>query len=310
MTSRPKISVVGAGNVGSASAAAIAAHRLGEVYLYDAVEDLAVGKAMDINHASPFFHTDSRVVGCNCFGELADSDFVVMAAGAPRRAGMRRRDLLQENLDAVSTVAADIMHFCPRAIVLAVTNPVEVITSCMKDQRPDMRVFGLGCTLDTVRFRYFLAEAAGVSVDSVNCIVIGSHDDNMIPLVKHASVGGAPVDHILAPEVIADVVARTKKAGAVIVSKLKTRGSYYAASQCVAGIVEAMARNTCVVYPVSVHCRGHYGYNNTCLALPAALGDMGAERVVEIDLDEEDRSALDICASEVQAAIGSVRACS
>ncbi len=304
MTERPKISIVGAGNVGSAGAAAIAARRLGSVFLYDIIEDLAFGKAMDINHAGCFFHSDSRVTACRSFDELAGSDVVVIAAGAPRRAGMRRKDLLQENLGALQSTAADIMRFCPHAVVLVVTNPAESLIWFMKQQYPQMRVIGLGCTLDTVRFRFFLAEAAGVSADSVDGIVIGTHDDNMIPLVKHARIGSNRAEETLTSEQISEVVTDTRQAGAVIVGKLKTRGSYYAASCCVAEIVEAVVRDTRKVFPVGIVCDGQYGYHDTCLALPAAVGADGVSEIVIIDLDAEDRKALDFCASEIRKTAG------
>lgn len=307
MADRPRISIVGAGNVGAAGAAAVAMRRLGDVYLYDIVKDLAVGKAMDINQAGVFFHSDSRVTGCDRFDELADSEVVVVAAGAPRRAGMRRRDLLRENLGVLRETAANVMRFCPQAVILVVTNPAEILTSFVKEQWPEARVFGLGCSLDTVRFRFFLAESARTSIDSVNAIVIGSHDDNMIPLVRHATVGGAQAERILPAEQLERIVAHTRRAGAAIVGKLKTRGSWYAASHCIAEIVEAIIRDTRGVFPLGVCCRGEFGYDGVCLALPCAVGSNGIEKVLEIDLDDEERAALDICARTMRDAGEEVR---
>ena len=304
---RPKISIVGAGAVGAEAAAAIAERRLGEIHLFDVVENLAVGKAMDINHARAFFHTDSLVTGCRESSELADSDVVVVTAGAPRRAGMQRRDLLDENLQVLTATGRDIMEYCPRAIVLVVTNPVEALTWLMKEVWPDMRVLGLGCSLDTVRFRFFLSEAARVSIDSVSGIVIGSHSDAMVPLVRHATIGGAGVDHVLDSEQIARVIRDTRQAGADIVASLKTRGSFYAAAQCVAEIVESFVRDTRAVFPLSVVCTGEYGQRQTCLALPASVGLDDVTGILDIGLTREEREALDLCAAEVREMAGPFR---
>ena len=295
----PKIFIIGAGNVGGACAAAMAARRLGQIYLHDAVPDLAVGKAMDINHATPFFHSDCRVIGCNDTEELAGSDVVVLTAGSPRRAGMTRRDLLKENLSALLELSEQAAARCPSARVLVVTNPVDILTCILKQHMPQLNAFGLGCSLDTVRLRFFLAEAAGASVESVSALVIGSHDDNMIPLVKHATVGGVGVRHLLEEAEIRRVVDRTRNAGNEIVSKLKTRGSFYAASHTVAEIVEAVVRNTRGIFPLSVCCTGQYGYRDTCLALPCLVGANGVEEVLEIELDPDERAALDFCAASV-----------
>lgn len=293
----PRIFIIGAGNVGGACAAAMATRHLGHIYLYDAVSDLAIGKAMDINHATPFFHSDCRVVGCNDTEELSGADVVVLTAGAPRRAGMTRRDLLNENLPALLDLTAQVAARCPSAKVLVVTNPVDILTGILRRRMGRLNILGLGCSLDTVRLRFFLAEAAGASVESVSALVIGSHDDNMIPLVKHATVGGVGVRHLLDEAEIQAVAEKTRNAGNEIVSKLKTRGSFYAASHTVAEIVEAVVRNTRVVFPLSVYCTGQYGYRDTCLALPCLVGAGGVEDVLEIALDPDERAALDRCAT-------------
>lgn len=301
-----KIAIIGAGNVGGASAAAIAARRLGAVYLYDIVEGLAAGKAMDVNQASPFFHSDSRVVGCDSVDELADSDIVIITAGAPRRIGMARRDLLRENLSVLVSLASDIMELSPAAKILVVTNPVEPMTWHLRKQWPQMNVFGLGCSLDTLRFRFFLAEEADTSVDAISGLVIGTHDDNMIPLVEHATIGGVGITHLLSSEQIDRVVRRTREAGTSIVRRLKTRGSFYAASHTVAEIVEAIVRHTCGVFPLTVYCAGQYGYRDVCLNLPAVVGAGGVERLVEIDLDEDERQALDVCVRSMAELVGTI----
>lgn len=307
MTGRPRIAIVGAGNVGSASAAAIATRSIGDVHLYDIVEDLAAGKAMDINQAGAFFRSECRVIGCNSFDELAAADIVIITAGAPRSAGMKRKDLLRDNLDVLADVGEKITACCPQAKTLVVTNPADILTWLLHDQCPDLRLFGMGCTLDAVRFRCFLAEAAGVSVDTVGGMVIGSHDDNMVPLVRHATIGGVPVGQILGADDVDEVVRRTRSAGAEIVARLKTRGSFYTASYCIAAIIEAIVHDTRAVFPLSVHCGGAYGYEDACLALPCAMGAAGVESIIEMQLDGNEQAALDVCAAEIREGVRGVR---
>ena len=298
-----RIAVVGAGNVGSAAAAAIVARQVGDVYLYDVVEGLAAGKAMDFNHAGPVFHTEGRVIPCDQFDRMADAAVVVVTAGAPRRAGMRRIDLLEENLAALTAIGKDVMRVCPQAVVVVITNPAEALIWLVKQQLPQLRIFGFGCSLDTLRFRYYLAKAARTSADSVTGIVIGSHDDNMIPLVRHARIDGVEAEQALSPEQTARVVADTRGAGAAIVERLKMRGSYYAAAHCAAEIVSAVVSNSGAVFPLGVVCQGEYGLRDTCLALPATVGPDGGYRIIEMDLDSEEREALDRCAVSTRQAV-------
>ena len=185
---RPKIFIIGAGNVGASCAADVAARQLGTVYLYDIRTDYALGQTMDINQAMPALNSDSRVIAAKSLEELHDSHMVIITAGLPRHAGMTRLDLLQKNLETIKEVGAAIMSFCESAKVLVVSNPVEILTWYLKTRWPAMNVFGLGCLLDTFRFRYFIAEALHMSVEIVNGIVIGTHSNNMIPLVKQATI--------------------------------------------------------------------------------------------------------------------------
>ena len=307
MEKYPKISVVGAGNVGAAAAGAIAARHPSDVYLYDVVDGLAEGKALDINHAGALLGIDSRVLGCDSFAALADSDVVVITAGAPRRSGMSRMDLLPENCDVLLGIARNIQRLCPQAVVLIVTNPVEILTWLVKEQFPQLRVFGLGCCLDTARLRFYLAEAAGVSAAAICAMVIGTHTDQMIPLVNHATIGGARAEHVLGREQIEHAAAKTRQAGAKIVEKLKTRGSFYAAAHCIAETVDDVARNSHSVFPLSVVCDGQYGYHDTCLALPVSLGLDGRARLIEIELDEQEWQALERCAAQTREAVHACR---
>jgi malate dehydrogenase len=231
---------------------------------------------------------------------MEGSDIVIIAAGFPRSAGMSRLDLLHGNLGVVQSLGANIMSLCPRAHVLVITNPVDVLTCCLKRTWPSMNVFGLGCSLDTLRFRFFIAETLGVSVDSVNGIVIGMHNDMMVPLVKQATAGGIMVTQLMDERSISLIVRRTREAGTAIVEKLKNRSGFYAASNTIGQVVESMVSDKKGIFPLSVHCSGEYGYRDICLALPAITGHGGVERVVEIPLAEDDREALDACARQMR----------
>lgn len=304
----PVISILGAGNVGASCAAALSARRLGDIRLYDCVEDLAEGKAMDVNHATGFFHTDARVTGTHQLPAAVDgADVVVLTAGAPRKQGMKRIDLLARNLEVLAELAGAIHTGCPAAKVLIVSNPVDVLTYAAQEMHPEMNVMGLGCCLDTVRLRFFLAEAAGVSIEAVSAMVIGAHNDDMVPLLDHANIGGMAAWRMLSHQQMDQLAAQTRTAGADIVARLKTRGSYYAASWCVADLVEAIVRNTRKAFPVSLRPAGAYDYDDICLALPAMIGLGGVERILEIELDRDEREQLAVCAENMGQRIETAR---
>lgn len=305
---RPRILVVGAGMVGSTSAASIAARSLGTVYLYDVVEDLALGRALDINHSLPSISSDSCVIGCNALAEAGTVDIVVVTAGMARTAGMTRLDLLRNNAAVMASLAPVLLEQCPGARVLLVTNPVDVLTWYLRTLCPSMHIMGLGCSLDMIRFRHLIAGSAGVSADCVGAMVIGTHDDNMIPLVKRASIAGTPASSLLDPGDIPEIIRRTKTAGSTIVNYMKTHSGHYAAGEVISLIVESMVLDRGMVFPVSVCLQGEYGYRDTCLALPCVVGAEGVRRIIEMDLDEEERGLLDVCAGSMVEQISSLSA--
>jgi malate dehydrogenase len=302
-----KILLIGAGSVGAFGAAVMARKQLGTIYLYDIVKDISIGKAMDINQASPYLYTDTKVIGVNSMDQVPKADIVVITAGHARHAGMTRLDLLNKNLKVMDSLGDKIMSSFSNAKVLIVTNPVDVLTWYLKNKWPDMNVFGLGCSLDTMRFRYFIAEAIEGSVDCARGIVIGVHNENMVPLINHATVGGVPIKHILNDENIKKIIQRTKNAGTTITQNLREHSGYYAASHVVTQIVESMVFNRLGTFPLSVLCKGEYGYEDICLALPSVVGQNGINRILEMDLDNEERSALDICASSMKDVIRSIK---
>lgn len=301
---RPRILIIGAGMVGSSSAAAVAARNLGEIFLYDSERDLAPGRAMDINHSLPSMASDSRVNGINSLDEAAGSDIVVITAGLARKAGMTRLDLLRHNASVVSALAPRLAGLCPNARVLLVTNPVDVLTWHLTQLCPGMRVFGLGCALDTVRMRHFIASEARVSVKGIAAMVMGTHDDSMIPLVARASICGIPAATLLGKDAMDRIVASTKTAGSAIVNLMKTHSGHYAAGEVIADIAESMALDQGMVFPVSVCPRGEFGYSGTCLALPCIIDKHGVRQIVEMELDSDEKAMLAVCARNMGEQIG------
>lgn len=295
----PKTFIIGAGNVGSACAAVLECRKAGKIFLYDIIDDVAIGQAMDINQTAPFWDSDSKVVGTNSIEDLKGSDVVIITAGIPRKEGMTRHDLLEANRSVMLDIGASIMKYCPNAFVNIVSNPVDVLTWSLKYKWPEMNVTGLGCCLDTLRFRYFLAESLNVSVHSTRGMVIGTHDDDMIPLIKHTTCSGVPAHNQMTPEMSEKIVQRTKDGGTAIVRRLKKRSGFFAAGTAATQVAESVFRNKQDIFPVSVWCNGEYGYHDICLSLPAVIGENGVVRILEMDLDQEDRKLLDICANKM-----------
>jgi malate dehydrogenase len=248
------------------------------------------------------------VVPVDTPAEAPPADLIVLTAGHPRRAGMKRSDLLEVNLRTLLELCERVLPHQPQAKVLVVTNPADLLTWALHSRWPERGVFGLGCLLDTVRFRHFLAAAAGVSVNCVDGMVIGAHCDAMVPLLSRAAIGGAPAAEVLDPEQIGRVVRDTRQAGTDIVARLRTRGSYYAASHCIAAVAEAVLRDRRTVLPLTVEAAGRYGFEHLPLALPCVLGADGPGDILEFELSGAEREALGACAAEMQAACGDLPA--
>lgn len=297
----------GAGNVGSACAAVLGCRHVGRITVYDIIDDVAIGQAMDINQTAPFWDSDSTLFGTNNIEDMKGADVVVVTAGAPRKEGMSREDLLFSNLDVTQTIGENINKYAPKAFVVIVSNPVDVLTWYLKYNWPDMKVVGLGCCLDSMRFRYFLAESLRVSVHSTDGMVIGTHNDDMIPLIRHATAGGLPAIEQMDEETARKIIRRTKEGGTAIVKRLKTRSGFFAAGTATAQVVEAVTRNKQILLPVSVTSRGEYGYRDICLSLPAVIGEKGVHRIVDINLDDNEKKQLAVCAEKMQATIDMIK---
>lgn len=290
-----KVSIVGAGNVGATAAQRMYALELArQVVLVDVVPGLAYGKALDMQQAAPLIESDCRITGATSFDATAGSDIVVITAGLARKAGMSRDDLLARNAQTVRDVARQIVARSPNAILITVSNPVDEMTwvtlrASGLDRR---RVIGMSGVLDSTRLRSFIAQELHAGVEDVDALVVGSHGDAMVPLVRYASVAGIPVAHLLPPERIAAIVERTRNAGSEIIDLLKTSSAYYAPAAAITAMVESIIRDKRRILPCATLLQGEYGLRDVVLGVPAKLGRDGIEEIVEIELLEEERMAL------------------
>jgi malate dehydrogenase len=300
---RAKVTIVGAGNVGHSAAQWIVSHRLADIVLVDVIEGMPQGKALDLSEAAPIEGFDFRIIGTNTYEETADSDIVVIVAGIARKPGMSREDLLNVNAKIVKGVTEEVTKRSPRCSLIVVTNPLDVMVylAYKTSGFPPERVMGQSGALDSTRFRTFIAQALGVSVQDVSAIVIGAHSDtHMVPLASLATVGGIPLRQLLPSERIASIVERTRKGGAEIVSLLKTGSAFFAPGAAITQMVEAILQDRKRVLPLSAYLTGQYGVRDLYVGVPAVLGEGGVERILDVPLDGVERQAF-------QAAVASIR---
>lgn len=297
-----KVSIIGAGNVGATAALYISQGGYADITLVDIVPGLSAGKALDLYEATPLGYSDCKLVGTEEFSAIGGSDLVVVTSGLPRKPGMSRDDLLAKNAEIVGEVSARIRESAPKAIVLMVSNPLDVMAyHAMKVTGfPKERVFGMAGVLDTARFRTFLAMEIGVSVGDVMAMVLGGHGDSMVPLTRYANVSGVPVTELLSEEALARIVQRTRDGGAEIVALLKTGSAYYAPGLAVAQMVESILMDRKRLLPASAYLTGQYGLSDVFIGVPCVLGRRGVERIVELKLTAEEKAALERSARDVK----------
>ena len=305
-----KITVVGAGNVGATAAQRLAEQELARaVVLVDVIEGVPQGKALDQWESAPIEGFDTRVVGANDYGPAAGSELVVVTAGIARKPGMSRDDLVRTNADIVKQVSQEIKRHCPNAIVVVVSNPLDVMCWVTKQVTgfSRERVFGMAGVLDTARYRAFLAEALDVSVEDVQAMVLGGHGDTMVPLISYTTVSGVPVTQLLDRSTLDKIVERTRNGGAEIVALLKTGSAYYAPSAAVVQMVAAIARDKKRVLPCAAWLEGEYGLSGIYCGVPCKLGRKGLEQILEVKLAAEEQAALKKSADAVKATMGAVK---
>ncbi|MBN2809685.1 MAG: malate dehydrogenase [Deltaproteobacteria bacterium] len=302
---RRKISIIGAGNVGSACAHWLVARELGDVVLFDIIDGLAQGKALDILEASPIDGCDVSISGSSSYADTAGSDIVIITAGLARKPGMSRADLLEKNCSIVSFVTQRVVKYSPQAFLLVVTNPLYAMTYVVKQISgfPKNRVMGMAGMLDTARMRSFIASELQVSVEDVSAFVLGGHGESMVPLTRYFTVSGIPLTALMSPEKIDAIIERTRNGGAEIVSFLKTGSAFYAPAAAVGKMVEAILKDKKRVLPVAALLEGEYGISQCYLGVPVKLGGEGVEEVIELELLPEELKALNKSCQMIRALI-------
>ena len=299
---RPKITVVGAGNVGGTVAQRLAEKNAYDVVLVDIVPGIPQGKALDITQAGPVCGYSTRVVGTNGYDETAGSSIAVITSGIPRKPGMSRDELLATNAKIVKTVVRELVSRSPNIILILVTNPLDAMVHVARQVSglPKSRVLGMAGVLDTARLRTFVAEELNVPGTEVQAMVLGGHGDTMVPLVRQTTVTGKPITDRLSPERLAALIKRTQDGGAEIVGLLKTGSAFYAPSASAVDMVEAIMNDQKRVVPCAMFCEGEYGLKDVIVGVPVTLGRSGGESIVEYELTAEERTALQASADAVR----------
>ena len=298
--SRNKIALIGAGNIGGTLALLAGLKELGDVVLFDIVDGIPQGKALDIAEASPVEGFDASVTGSDDYSEISGADVVIVTAGIARKPGMSRDDLIGTNTKVMHSVGKGIKENCPNAFVICITNPLDVMVGILQKAcgLPTNKVVGMAGVLDSARFRYFLAEEFEVSVEDVTAFVLGGHGDTMVPLERYSTVAGIPVPDLIkmgwsTEEKLAEIVQRTRDGGAEIVKLLKTGSAFYAPASSAIEMAEAYLRDKKRVLPCAAYCDGQYGLNGLYVGVPVVLGSNGVERIVEIEMNGSERAMFD-----------------
>jgi malate dehydrogenase len=307
--SRPKVTVVGAGNVGATTAQYIVERELADVVLTDVVDGLPQGKALDLLQAGPVHGYDCRVTGANDYEATAGSDIIVITAGLARKPGMSRDDLLMKNAEIVGGVVAETTRRSPTAILIIVTNPLDAMAQLgfRKSGFPKHRVLGMAGVLDSARFRTFIAQELDVSVENVTAFVLGGHGDTMVPLPRYSTVAGIPITDLLAKDRIEALVTRTANGGAELVNLLKTGSAFYAPGASAAEMVEAILKDKKKILPCAAYLEGEYGIQGLFVGVPVKVGRRGIEQIIQITLTPDESAALQRSAAAVRELTGKLK---
>ena len=299
---RPKITVVGAGNVGGTTAQRLAEKDTYDVVLVDIVEGIPQGKALDMTQAGPVCGYSTRVVGTNGYDETAGSSIAVITSGIPRKPGMSRDELLATNAKIVKSVVSELVSRSPDIILILVTNPLDAMVHVAHrvSGLPKSRIIGMGGILDSARMRSFIAAELNVPGPDVQAMVLGGHGDTMVPLPRHTTVKGTPVSELMAQDKLDEIVQRTRDGGAEIVGHLKTGSAFYAPSASAVDMVQAIYHDEKRGLPCAVLCEGEYGLKDVIVGVPVKIGRNGAEQVVEYELESGEQSALEASANAVR----------
>jgi len=301
---RPKIALIGGGQVGGNIALLSAQKELGDLVIVDIpeAENFMKGKALDISQLLPHDGYDSKLIGTSSFEDIKNSDVVVITAGFPRQPGMDREDLLQKNLDIMSNVASQVKKYAPEAFVIVVSNPLDAMVYAFYkiSEFPKNRVVGMAGALDSARFRAFIAEATNLSSQDVNCMVLGGHGDTMVPVSRLATVGGVPLSSLLSKKEIIAIEDRTRVGGGEIVKLFGKGSAFYAPAQSTVEMIESFVRDKKRVIPCASLCEGEFDIDGYFIGVPTVIGSEGVEKILTFDLDEDEKSALKNTLAEVK----------
>ncbi|MBW2281006.1 MAG: malate dehydrogenase [Deltaproteobacteria bacterium] len=305
---RPRISLIGAGNIGGVQAQLIVQKQLADVVLFDVVEGLPQGKALDINHALDAWGTSCTVTGTNSYEDTAGSDVYIVTAGLARKPGMSRDDLLSTNLGIMRQVAEGIRKASPDAVVIVVSNPLDAMVYAMKEISgfPPQRVFGQAGVLDSARFKFFVAEALGVAPRDVVAIVLGGHGDTMVPLPRHCSVNGVPLTELMDKAAIDAIVERVQGAGGEVVGLLKTGSAFVSPAAASVAMAESVILDQKRVLPCAAWLDGEYGASGVYMGVPVQIGAGGVERIFEIELDASEKKLMQASLAHVEKLISGI----
>ena len=299
---RKKITIVGAGRVGSTAAIWAASKELGDIILVDILKDYPKGLALDLQEASPIENFDLSIVGSNSYEETANSDIVIITAGFPRKPGMSRDDLLEKNAGIVKNVTKEIVRYSPNAIIIVVTNPLDAMSYVAKKVSgfPREKVIGMAGALDSARMRTFIAMELDVSIEDVQALVLGGHGDSMVPLVRYSTVAGIPIEQLLPREKIEAIIERTRFAGGEIIGLMKKASAFISPSAAIIQMVEAILKDKRKILPCSAYLEGEYGVENCYVGVPVKLGSKGIEEIIEVELTEEEKKQFYASVEEVK----------
>jgi malate dehydrogenase len=304
-----KVSIIGAGMTGATTAHWLAERELADLVLVDVLEGMPQGKALDLLEAMPIIGKDVEVVGSNSYEATKGSDIIVITAGIARKPGMSRDDLLTVNADIVGKATIETLKYSPDAIYVILTNPLDTMAyHAMKVANlPAHRVIGQAGVLDSARMRAFVAMETGVSVENIACYVMGGHGDEMVPLTRHSNIAGIPLRDYIPADRLAAIVERTRKGGAEVINLLKTGSAYYAPAAAISQMVEAILKDKHLIVPTAAFMEGQYGLNDMFFGVPTILGRNGIEKVIEYDLDADEKAAIEKSAAAVKDTLSALR---
>lgn len=302
MNEFPRVTIIGGGKVGSTLAQRVIEKNLADVVLLDVVAGMPQGIALDLNQSGGLEGNQRQIIGTNDYIDTAESDLVVITAGLPRKPGMSRNDLLKINGEIVIQAAQQAIAHSPNALLIIVTNPLDVMTylAWQATKLPPQRVMGMAGILDSARFQYFIAQELGVSIKDVSALVLGGHGDLMVPLPRYSTVGGVPITELLEPGVIDRLIARTQNGGAEIVELMRTGGAYLAPASAIYRMVVSILENQKRQVPVAAYLQDQYGLEDIFVGVPCRLGQQGVEEVLELDLTPEELGQLQRSAASVR----------